>query len=355
MPDRPQSQHLIIGAGLAGCLLAWRLNRSGARVRLIGSSALPSAFRVAAGVINPVTGRWMTKSWNFDALFPVAEATYREIESTLGIQVFHPIREIRFCQNAEDVKRLGRRLRNPRYSNVLGKYLSPGEASSLFQDTHGAFEIESAAYVDLPELVHALRQYFAAERLFTDASFRHDALGQRRGLWHYQGIEADTVIFCEGAAMRTNPWFDWAGLRPAKGETLLCQCAGLSLPPTLFHHKKWLLPYPSGQFRVGATYSENDLSHEPTDANRATLLDDTQTALCGSHKIEVVRHLAGIRPSSSDSRPMLGPHPEANGLYLLNGLGSKGATTGPAMARHLSNYLLTQTPIDPEVDIRRFP
>lgn len=347
-------QHLIIGAGLGGCLLAWHLHRAGARVRLIGSSALPSAYGVAAGVINPVTGRWMTKSWNFDALLPIAEATYREIEAALNIRIYHPIPEIRFCQNADDVKRLGRRLRNPRYSNVLGKYLAPGEASPLFQDTHGAFEIESAAYVDLPELVHALRQYFAAEGRFTDTSFRHDALCERGGLWHYQGIQADAVIFCEGAAMRTNPWFDWAGLHPAKGETLLCQCAGLPLPPTLFHHKKWLLPYPNGQFRVGATYDENDLSHAPTDTNRAALLDATQTALRGPRKIEVVRHLAGIRPSTSDSRPMTGPHPEANGLYSLNGLGSKGATTGPAMARHLSDYLLNQTPIDPEVDIRRF-
>ena len=73
---------------------------------LIGSRTLPSAYSVAAGVINPVAGRWMTKTWNADKLLPKAEQTYRAIERALGIQIYHPIPEIRFCQNEEDIKRL---------------------------------------------------------------------------------------------------------------------------------------------------------------------------------------------------------------------------------------------------------
>lgn len=354
MPAHPKSQHLIVGAGLAGCLLAWRLHRAGAQIRLIGSTALPAAYRVAAGVINPVTGRWMTKSWNFDTLHPIAVATYRAIESTLGIRVYHPIPEIRFCQNADDRKRLGRRLRNPRYANVLGRELAPGEAGPLFQDDHGAFEIRSAGYVDLPELVDALHRYFMREGIFENDAFHHDALCHREGRWHYQGMDADGVIFCEGAAVRDNPWFCWTGLHPAKGETLLCQSPGLPLPPTLFHHKKWVLPYPDGRFRIGATYDEDELSEEPTEAKRHELLDALQLALRESHHIEVIHHLAGIRPGTTDSRPMIGAHPSVDGLFLLNGLGSKGATTGPAMAGQLGEHLLGNAPIDPEVDLRRF-
>lgn len=354
MPVGPHSQHLVVGAGLAGCLLAWKLHRAGARVRLIGSTALPAAYRVAAGVINPVTGRWMTKSWNFDTLRPIAETTYRAIEASLGTRVFHPIPEIRFCQNADDRKRLGRRLRNPRYADVLGRELAPGEASPHFQDADGAFEIRSAAYVDLPKLVGGLQQYFRQEGVFENSVFRHDALQAHGGHWNYQGIEADSVIFCEGASLRDNPWFDWIGMRPAKGETLLCQSPGLSLPHTLFHHKKWVLPYPNGQFRIGATYDEDDLSEETTETGRTALLDAVQTALCQTHPIEVIHHLAGIRPSTADSRPVLGPHPTLDGLCLLNGLGSKGATTGPAMAGQLCDHLLGGAPLDPEVDLRRF-
>ena len=90
---------------------------------------MPSAFRVAAGVINPVTGRWMTKTWNSDQLLPEAAETYRSIEQQFGIQVYHPIPEIRFCQNAEDLKRVGRRMRNPRYQDVLSHITPAGEAA----------------------------------------------------------------------------------------------------------------------------------------------------------------------------------------------------------------------------------
>jgi glycine/D-amino acid oxidase-like deaminating enzyme len=354
MPDYSNPPHLVVGAGLAGCLLAWQLHRAGAPVHLLGSATLPSAHSVAAGVINPVTGRWMTKSWDFDALLPIAESTYLDLESALGIRIYQRIPEIRFCQNADDVKRLGRRLRNPRYANVLGRYLGPGCAAPQFQDEQGSFEIKSAAYVDLPELVRALRDFFARKGLYTDATFQHGTLRREAAHWSYQGITAESVIFCEGAAVRDNPWFDWVGLNPAKGETLLCRSPRLSLPQTLFHHKKWLLPYPDGSFRIGATYDEGDLSQEATEANRNKLLDETQAALRVPCPIEVIRHLAGIRPSTSDNRPMIGPHPGQPGLYLLNGLGSKGASTGPAMARQLARHLLAAAPIDAAVDLRRF-
>ena len=70
-----------MGAGIAGCLLAWRLQAAGQRVVVIGDSHAPSASAVAAGVINPVTGRWAVKSWRIDDLLPEAEGLYRQLEA----------------------------------------------------------------------------------------------------------------------------------------------------------------------------------------------------------------------------------------------------------------------------------
>ncbi|MGZ0707966.1 NAD(P)/FAD-dependent oxidoreductase [Coraliomargarita sp. W4R53] len=346
--------HLIVGAGLAGCLLAWRFHQAGERFLLIGSSSMPAAVDVAAGVINPVTGRWMTKTWNFDQLLPEAKATYHVIEQEFGIQVFHPIPEIRFCQNADDIKRLGRRLRNPRYQDVLSRFYEAGEAAPDFNDSHGSFGIEQAAYVDLPKLVNTLRTAFTDWGLFRDETFLHSELQASPSGWQYQDLCAPKVIFCEGAIGRNNPWFNGLALQPAKGETLLCRCPTLQLPRKLYHHKKWLLPYPDGSFRIGATYDEADLSETPTAACREELLAAAHEALKESHSIEVTAHMAGVRPSTTDSRPIIGAHPTESGLYVLNGLGSKGASTGPAMSQQLAAHILTAAPIDPEVDIARF-
>lgn len=328
--------------------------QSGQDFILLGSRDLPSAFSVAAGVINPVTGRWMTKTWNADHLLPLAERNYREIEQELDIEVYHPIPEIRFCQNEEDIKRVGRRMRNPRYADVLGAYLEPGEASPEFNDAHGSFEIQGAAYVDLPLLVDSLRTHFSDQGRFRDEIFEHEALTPMPQGWQYRDLSAETVIFCQGAATRENPWFKDLALKPVKGETLLCQSESLQLEPMLYHHKKWLLPYADGSFRIGATYDEADLSPDPTPRKAQELLEAAHSSLKDSHKIEILAHLAGVRPSTVDSRPIVGPHPTEKGLYVLNGLGSKGASTGPAMVEVLVGHLVDGTPIDDEVSIARF-
>ncbi len=315
---------------------------------------MPSAFRVAAGVINPVTGRWMTKTWNFDQVVPVAVKTYRAIEQQFGIQVYRPIPEIRFCQNAEDLKRVGRRMRNPRYQNVLSRMVAAGEAAPEFNDDFGSFQIDQAAYVDLPLVVHTLRASFATLGLFRDETFLHSELQPAANGWQYKDLHADKVIFCEGAAMRDNPWFKNLPLKPAKGETLLCQSPTLRVPEKLYHHKKWFLPYSDGTFRIGATYDESDLSDNPTEAKKDELLRAAHEALKEPHQVEIAAHLAGIRPSTLDSRPIVGAHPTELGLYLLNGLGSKGASTAPAMTQQLTDHILKGSPIEDEVTLTRF-
>lgn len=315
---------------------------------------MPSAFRVAAGVINPVTGRWMTKTWNFDQVLPVAVETYRAIEQQFGIQVYRPIPEIRFCQNAEDLKRAGRRMRNLRYQNVLSRMAAPGEAAPEFKDDFGTFHINQAAYVDLPLVVQTLRASFATLGQFRNETFLHSELQPAAIGWQYRDLHADKVIFCEGAAMQDNPWFKNLPLKPAKGETLLCQSPTLRLPQKLYHHKKWFLPYSDGSFRIGATYDESDLSDAPTESKKDELLTAAHEALKEPHQVEVTAHLAGIRPSTLDSRPIIGAHPTELGLYLLNGLGSKGASTAPAMTQQLTEHILKNSPIEDEVNLTRF-
>ena len=154
--------------------------------------------------------------------------------------------------------------------------------------------------------------------------------------------------------MQENPWFKNLPLKPAKGETLLCQSPTLRLPQKLYHHKKWFLPYPDGTFRIGATYDENDLSDAPTEGKKDELLMAAREALKEPHQVEVTAHLAGIRPSTLDSRPIIGAHPSESGLYLINGLGSKGASTAPSMTQQLTDYILKKSPIEGEVNLIRF-
>lgn len=351
---QPTTHNLILGAGLAGCTLAWRLQQAGQPFHLVGSSHLPGAAKVAAGIINPVTGRWMTKSWRFDDFAPEAADFYRAIEQQFALKLYHPLPAVRFCLNAEDAKRARRRSRNPRYANVLAQTETINSESSGFKNPHGKLAISGAAYVDLPRLIDTLRAHFQSTGDYADRVFAYQDLAQNEIGWSYDGQCYQRVFCCEGAALSNNPWFHHLPLTPAKGETLLCHSDGLKLEQKLYHHGKWLLPYPDGSFRIGASYDENDLSPTPTDAAREQLSQAFQAMTETPHTLDILDQPAGIRPSTADARPFLGAHPTETGLYLFNGLGSKGASLAPTLSRELIEFIFNGTPLDPEADIRRF-
>ncbi len=60
--------YIIVGQGLAGSLLAHSLRKAGKSVLIVDSFKPNSSSRVAAGLINPVTGRRMVKTWQADTL-----------------------------------------------------------------------------------------------------------------------------------------------------------------------------------------------------------------------------------------------------------------------------------------------
>ena len=347
-------RYIIIGAGLAGCLIAWRLKQVRQNVLLIGSTELPSASEVAGGIINPVTGRWMTKSWQFDECIQQAIETYRELEKQFAIKCYHPIQFIRYCLNEADAKRIQRRIRNPRYADILGDYVPVDGSQNMLTDTHGSFSVKQAAYVKLPLLLKTLRGYFARQGAFLDEIVNYNDFRKESSLWRYHDHKADHILFCEGTGVRKNPWFSHLPLTPVKGETITFQSQTLQLPHTLYHRSKWLLPEAENHFRIGATYNEYDLSETPTETGKQELLTSLQSFLSSSHDMEIRQHTAGLRPCTRDFCPIIGSHPTLSGLHIFNGLGSKGTLLAPEMIRRFLAYLIENKPLDSTIDCKRY-
>ena len=83
---------LIVGQGLAGTMLGWACERAGISFAVVDTGHAGAATTVAAGIINPITGRRLVKSWEVDRLLPLARATYRDIEAALGVPVWREMR-----------------------------------------------------------------------------------------------------------------------------------------------------------------------------------------------------------------------------------------------------------------------
>jgi glycine/D-amino acid oxidase-like deaminating enzyme len=79
--------YLVIGQGISGSLLSRNLLMAGKSVMVIDEANAASASRVAGGIVNPVTGKRLVRSWMIEKLLPFALDTYRAIEKELNVTI----------------------------------------------------------------------------------------------------------------------------------------------------------------------------------------------------------------------------------------------------------------------------
>jgi glycine/D-amino acid oxidase-like deaminating enzyme len=113
------------------------------------------------------------------------------------------------------------------------------------------------------------------------------------------------------------------------------------------------MPIGNGQYKVGATYSWDDLNCETTDSAQRELLGKLRNII--SIHPDVVSQKAGIRPTMHDRKPVIGLLPDNPQIGIFNGLGSKGVLLGPYFAKQFASFLTgNSTYIHPEADINRY-
>jgi glycine oxidase len=325
---------LIVGQGLAGSLLAWEFERAGIDFEIVDAGHTEAASRIGAGIINPVTGQRLVKSWRVDAWLPAALTTYREMELALGVSLVTPMRVRRFFHDDRErrvfAEKTGR--------GELTPYIGTGDEAG--------FWIEGAARVDTAALIAAMR-----ERLRVAGRLREE----RVELSH-ERARRNLVILCAGASDGGVGYFEFARMLPAKGETLTLELAGPRLTAeearVILNDGHWVLPLDDRRVRVGATFEPGATDRTVTAAARQAL-ERSATRLL-AREFTVVAQEAGLRVTTPDKHPIVGRSPHDQGVGVFNGLGSKGALLAPVLARQWMNHLTEGVPFDTAVDVQRF-
>jgi glycine/D-amino acid oxidase-like deaminating enzyme len=347
-----KTDFLIIGQGLAGTLMAWFLRKAGQEVLVIDEPRPQAASRVAAGLINPITGRYYVKSWRFDELLPFARSTYAQLESELGISLNEERPILRSLLTTADVNSWWARAEDPDYQKYMVEKPDLGNYRGRIHEAHAYGEVRHSGRVAVSRLIAAFSQKLRQEGRLIHRSIRHEDFEQQDGTWNYSGIQARTVIFCEGFWGKFNPFFSYLPFRGAKGEIFRVRIPGMAFKKIL-KNRIFVVPLEEDLYWIGATMENQFKGEQPTEKGKAWLLDQLRQLLDTPFQVE--EHLAGIRPTVKDRRPFLGTHPLLPGLAIFNGLGSKGTSLGPFFAQQLVEHLVLGKELDPEVDIRRFP
>lgn len=377
-----EQDYIIVGQGIAGSLLAYFLRENGQKVRVIEGDTEGglSASKIAAGVINPITGRRFVKSWRIDELLPSAKRTYQELERVLNVPLWHDRSIIRTLRDTEEENNFLLRRTYPDYAHFCGETSASlkemledsATLSAMCFNSFPAFaDIKNGAQVNLPLLVAELRAYFIENQCFINEKFSADDLIMGDNFVTYKNIKAKKIIFAEGAAGAMNPYFSWLPFNLDKGELLLVRIPDLNLS-AIFKNKisivplhdvgcrmsdvgvlpKSDIPNPKSLYWVGATNAWAFDNALPTEDHKQLIINELQEIL--NCPFEIIAHHAAIRPTVRDRRPFIGLHPQFSVLGIFNGFGTKGASLIPFFAEQFVDSLLNDKPLEKEVDIRRF-
>ena len=83
--------YLIIGQGLAGSILAKTLLDQGKQILILDNGHKHCASTMAAGLIQPILGHYLTCPEHIDGLLSSAVAYYKALEKEWGTTLINPI------------------------------------------------------------------------------------------------------------------------------------------------------------------------------------------------------------------------------------------------------------------------
>jgi len=345
----PTYDCLIVGQGLAGTTLAWRLLERGARILVIDQVNSRSASRVAAGLMTPVTGQRLVLSWRLAELWPSAIAFYRQIEANTTTVFLSEPGQIRILASDDERKRYRTLTAGPAADWV--REPAPAIDLEFFRDESGSLEMPRAARLDVALFLDVSRDHFRTLGCLREGNVNAAcdiAVTAEMVRLPPFDVTAEHIVFCEGSAAAENPWFAGVRFDCTRGEILTLRIPGLT-ETRIVNQGIWLVPLGNGLFRAGATSDWNNLQAGPTPDGRKDICCRLKRFL--RLPFEVVEHSAGIRPIVSGRHPVLGCHPDYPRIGLFNGLGSKGVLQAPLLAEQLAGQILNHESIDAEVDV----
>jgi len=347
MTDAPFDA-IIVGQGLAGTTLAWHLLAAGQRILVIDACEAVTSSKIAAGLITPITGQRMVLSWRCDDFLSAARKFYASVEKQTARKLLHDRIALRLFKSDDERENWSKRCEQPDYqAYLLNSQPCPLLDPALGDAGGGGFAMQ-AAQLDVAAYLDASRAVLPYQPMtldwHTDVTFSADGAS-------VQGHRTRLVISCEGYAAAGNRYFSPVPFIAAKGDILTVRFHR-PVPPHCLHRGIWVAPATEPDvFWVGSTYDWENLDQVPSTTARSEIEGKLKAFFHVPYT--VLDHRAAVRPIISQSKALIGRHPELRQLAYFNGLGSKGSLHAPWYAQCLTQHLVHQTPLPGAVDVQQ--
>ncbi len=356
----------IVGAGIIGLSIAWRLVQRGCRVDVFDAGG-PSqgrgcfaASRASAGLLAPGVEAEPTE----DALHELClrslslwPAFARELEGQSTIPLdFRSRGSLVIALTRDDVKKLEH---THSYHEALGtaqRWLTRAELGELEPNLEAtalaARHLPNDRQVDPRAVLVALRDVLGAHGVAVHQR-RVDAValgGARPMIVTELGqLEADYIVVAAGAWSRSVGGIpdEWKPpVHPVKGQMLSVELPDSTplLQHAVFTPRVYLVPRTSGRLLIGATVEDRGFEDGVTAGGLLHLLEGAWRAMPAVESARVVETWCGFRPGSRDDAPMIGHRDER--LLFATGHYRNGILLAPATADAIAMTICDQAEPD---------
>ncbi|MEE9437831.1 MAG: FAD-binding oxidoreductase [Saprospiraceae bacterium] len=343
--------YIIVGQGLAGTMLAWFLEKKGKSIMVIDNHHIDASSIVAAGIINPITGRRFVRAWRIESLLPFAKNTFSELSNFLGIDIFLEKKIFRSIPTIKDENNWAAKQLEP----ISRDYIEDVPDENIFDEIINGVKIfgvlKGGGMTRIAELIRSYKIHLVSNKALLQEKFDYSELKFNDSKLEYKSLVTSKIIFAEGFAGRDNPWFGYIPYELAKGEVLIIKIKNAKFD-NILKHRLFIVPLGKDLYWVGSGYEWEFEDSQPTKIGRRKLIETLDEIL--KLPYEIIEHKAAVRPCIKDRRPVMGAHDKHKNLYLFNGLGTKGASLAPFWANHLVNHLVEGDEIDEDVDIIKY-
>ncbi|HEV8014916.1 MAG TPA: glycine oxidase ThiO [Stellaceae bacterium] len=348
----------IIGGGVIGLSIGWRLAQAGAAVEIFergeaGKGASWAAAGMLAAGVETEPGELALHALNrasqdawpaFAAALEAASGQSVELrqEGTLMVALNRDdAAQLRYTYDFQRAHGIALEWLTGGQARQREPYLHPNLAAAVF--CAGDHQVENR------KLVRALRAAFLAAGGTLHEHTKVVAIEMQAG--RVAGVALDDRrVTAEIVVLAAGAWSAEIGglpptarppVRPIKGQMLALR---MDQAAPLLRHVVWtprvyLVPRADGRLIVGATSEERGFDSNLTAGGIYSLLEGAWRALPSVEEMPIDEMWVGFRPGSRDDAPLLGPG-EIEGLVYATGHHRNGILLTPVTAEAIARYIL---------------
>ena len=362
-PLPPRVDVAVVGAGVIGLSIGWRLARRGLSVAVVdagpaggGTSAAATGMLAASAEHEPGGGPLLELARESLALWP---ALRREVEAESGLSIdYRDEGTLIVAVGRDEVERLRFRHKMQRDAGLDARWLSGAAVldlePGLRPNIAAGILCPGDHQVDPGSTLQALKAAFLGQGGHLAESTRVERLemegGRVTGIATSAGIcHAGTVVVASGAAIASGsllPIGIRVPVRPLKGQSMALRGrsafgrpAALPVDHVIWTSEIHIAPKADGRMIVGATMEEAGFDASVTAGGLYALLEGVRRVLPGAEDMAVEAVWAGFRPTSEDDAPILGGT-AVRGLLLAAGHHRNGYLLAPVTARAIEDLVV---------------